>query len=124
MRTLFLAVVAAFALGGAATAQDYPSPSPSGSPAAGPSGSPAPAAVVVHIKNFAYAPDTVTISAGQSVRFVEDDDTAHTVTASDGSFDSGNLEKGGSWVHAFTKAGTYNYVCTYHPYMKGKVVVK
>jgi plastocyanin len=108
--------------GGAALAQSGPpasgaSPAPAASPVASP-------AVVVHIKNFAYAPDTVTIRPGQSVRFVEEDETPHTVTADDKSFDSGNLERGRSWTHVFAKEGAYPYFCAYHTYMKGKVVVK
>lgn len=80
------------------------------------------AAAVVHIKNFAFVPDTVTVNAGQTVRFVQDDDAPHTVTGD--SFDSGNLDKGKSWSHTFDKPGTYAYFCAYHTYMKGSVVVK
>ena len=109
MRTLLLALVAAIGVGGVALAQ---SPAPSPSP------------VTVHIRNFAYVPETVTIAAGDSVRFVQDDETAHTVTASDASFDSGNLAQHAVWTHAFAKAGTYAYICAYHPYMKGMIVVK
>jgi plastocyanin len=119
MRTSILSLFAAFALAGGVALAQSASPAPSGSPA--PAASPA---AVVHIKNFAYAPDTVTIRPGQSVRFVEDDETPHTVTATDTSFDSGNLDKGKSWTHAFPKEGTYAYFCAYHTYMKGKVVVK
>jgi plastocyanin len=119
MRTFVLSLVAAFALGGVALAQSSPAPSPAASPV--PNASPA---ATVHIKNFAFSSDTVTITAGQSVRFVEDDETPHTVTADDKSFDSGNLNKGAKWDHVFTTAGTYTYLCAYHPYMKGKIVVK
>ncbi|HTD32154.1 MAG TPA: cupredoxin family copper-binding protein [Candidatus Elarobacter sp.] len=116
MRRLVLSLGLAIALGGGVAFAQTSSPAPSAAP------SPAPA--VVHIKNFAYAPETVTIRPGQSVRFVEDDETPHTVTASDGSFDSGNLDKGKSWTHVFPKEGTFAYFCAYHTYMKGKVVVK
>ncbi len=116
MRTLVLSLVAVFAVGGIALAAPDPATSPGASP-------PTPAAVV-HMKNFAFGPDSVTILAGQSVRFVEDDDTPHTVTATDKSFDSGNLSQGAKWEHAFTAAGTYTYFCAYHPYMKGTVIVK
>jgi plastocyanin len=117
MRRLVFSLAAAFALaGGIALAQSAP---PAASP--GPVASPA---AVVHIKNFAYSPDTVTIKPGQSVRFVEEDDTPHTVTATDTSFDSGNLDKGKSWTHVFAAEGTFAYFCAYHAMMKGKVVVK
>jgi plastocyanin len=126
MRTLVLSLVAAFAvlaLGGAGLAQ---SAAPASSPAASagaPSPVPSPAAVV-HVKDFKFVPDTVTIHPGQTVRFVEDDDTPHTVTASDRTYDSGNLDKGQSWTHAFAKEGTYKYFCAYHTFMTGTVVVK
>jgi len=110
MRTLVLSLVAAFALGGIALGAPDPAP-------------PAPGAIV-HMKNFVFGPDPVTILAGQSVRFLEDDDTPHTITATDKSFDSGNLDKGAKWEHVFTTAGTYTYFCAYHPYMKGTVIVK
>jgi plastocyanin len=138
MRRLILSLAAALALGGLALAPALapmgagaqttaPSASPAASsPAASmPAASPSPAAVpVVHIRNFKYVPDTVTIHPGGAVRFVEDDDTPHTVTASDRSYDSGNLDKGQSWTHTFTKEGTYKYFCAYHTYMTGTVTVK
>ena len=87
--------------------------------------SPMPSPVsIIHIKNFAYVPDSVTIPAGSTVKFVEDDETPHTVTASDGSFDSGNLNQKQTWTHTFAKAGTYPYYCAYHTYMKGKIIIQ
>jgi len=106
-----------FAAGALAQA---PSPSPSPSPA--PSATPA-KPVVVHIKNFAYVPATVKIPAGGSVRFVNDDDMPHTVTADDKSYDSGDLQKGASWTHRFLKVGSSTYTCTYHAFMRGGVEV-
>ncbi len=118
MRTLVLTLAAAFALSGAAAAQTY---GPAASPA--PSAVPSPAAVV-HVKGFAYDPATVTVAPGGTVRFVQDDITPHTVTAADKSYDSGNLDQHQTWSHTYAQPGTYAYYCTYHPYMKGTVVVK
>ena len=115
MRRLVLSLGLVLALGGAALAQSS-SPDPAASP------TPAPA--VVHLKNFAFVPETVTIRPGQSVRFVQDDDTPHTVTAVDKSFDSGNLNQKDTWRHTFATEGTYKFICAYHPYMKGTVIVK
>ncbi|MBV8532143.1 MAG: cupredoxin family copper-binding protein [Candidatus Eremiobacteraeota bacterium] len=78
----------------------------------------------VQIKNDAFHPDTLAITAGQSVTFTNDDDDAHTVTASDGSFDSKGLDTNGVWRHVFSKPGTYAYFCELHPFMKGTIVVK
>ena len=80
-------------------------------------------APAVHIKNFSFIPQTITVRAGQRVTFTNDDDEPHTVTALDKSFDSEGLDTHRSWQHAFAKPGTYAYFCEMHPYMKGRVVV-
>jgi len=93
------------------------------SPAYGVASPPAPA-VVVHISNFAFKPADVTIAPGQSVEFINDDQVAHTVTAADKSFDSGDLPEGKSWAHSFAAVGTFKYACAYHPSMAGTITVK
>jgi plastocyanin len=122
MRILAISVLTGLALSAAAVAQS-PAPGPTPSMAAIPTPAAAYSAVV-HIKNFAYVPSSVTVKVGQSVAWVEDDDTSHTVTSVDTSFDSGNMDKNGVFKHTFIKAGTYPYICAYHPYMKGTVIVK
>jgi len=82
------------------------------------------ALVTVHLHNDAFAPPTITIHAGDTVRWINDDDDAHTVTATDGSFDSKGIDTNGSWSHTFVKPGTYKYFCELHPFMKGTIVVK
>jgi plastocyanin len=128
MRKLVLSLGVALALvGGVALAQEYGSPAASPGPSAAPSAKPAPEPSpisIIHIKNFAFVPNTVTIPAGETVRFVQDDETPHTVTAIDKSFDSGNLDQKATWRHTFAKAGTYAYVCSYHAMMRGTVIVK
>ncbi len=93
-----------------------------GNAASTPSPAPSPAAVV-HVKDFAYHAVRVTVHVGDTVKFINDDGDAHTVTASDKTFDSGGLDTGESWSRTFTKPGTYAYFCALHPYMKGMVVV-
>jgi plastocyanin len=78
----------------------------------------------VQIKNDAFAPSTLTVTAGETVTFTNDDDDAHTVTATDGSFDSKGLDSSARWRHTFLKPGTYTYYCQLHPFMKGTIVVK
>ncbi len=78
---------------------------------------------IVHIKDFTYAPTPLTVHVGDRVTFVNDDDEAHTVTATDKSFDSEGLDGAGTWQHVFVKAGTYRYFCELHPYMKATIVV-
>lgn len=71
-----------------------------------------------------YSPSTLKLVIGvnNTVTFVNQDNTKHTVTADDGSFDSGDLAPGGTWMHTFS-AGTYSFHCTYHSYMKGTITV-
>jgi plastocyanin len=89
-----------------------------------PTPGPTSAPIAVKITNFAFSPQKVVIPVGGSVTWTNNDDVAHTATASDNSFDSGNLGKGQSWTHTFAKAGKYAYVCTYHPNMTGTIVVQ
>jgi plastocyanin len=72
-----------------------------------------------------YSPSTITVVIGvnNTVQWVNNDTAPHTVTATDHSFDSGNLNPSDTWSYTFTKPGSYTYVCTYHPWMKGTVVV-
>jgi plastocyanin len=72
---------------------------------------------------WGYAPATRTVDVGTWVTWSNDGEDAHTVTAVDGSFDSGNLDpsEGFSWF--FDQAGTFTYLCSLHPWMTGKIVV-
>ena len=81
-------------------------------------------ATVVHIRNFAFVPKTVTLPVGSTLSIVNDDSEAHTATALDKSFDSAGLDTNESWSHVFTKPGTHPYVCDLHPYMKGVIIVR
>jgi len=78
----------------------------------------------VDIRDMRFDPGTVTIHVGDTVEWKNTDDRDHTITASDGSFDSGNLSSGASFRHTFKSAGKYSYKCSYHPRMKGVVVVE
>jgi plastocyanin len=79
--------------------------------------------VNVEVKNFAFAPKTVTVSTGSKVTWKFDDSTAHNATANDKSFKSSDLSGGKTFSFTFNKAGTYDYMCTIHPFMKATVVV-
>jgi len=75
----------------------------------------------VEIENFAFNPETLNIQKGTTVTWSNKDNVQHTVTSD--IFDSGNLGKGGSFSYTFNQAGTFEYKCTIHPYMKGKIIV-
>ncbi len=73
----------------------------------------------------AFQPPTATANVGQIVAWVfEDPNSQHTVTADDGSFDSGTQSSGFVFSHTFRTPGTYAYHCTLHAGMKGQVTVK
>ena len=73
---------------------------------------------------YSPSPITVVIGKNNTITWVNDDDVPHTVTADNGSFNSGNLNPGDSWTQTFTQPGTYTYHCNYHPWMRGTVIVK
>lgn len=78
----------------------------------------------VGIQNFAFAPKEVVISAGATVTWTQKDGAPHTVTAKDGSFDSGTLAQGERFSQTFSRKGVYEYICRIHPSMTGKITVK
>ena len=91
---------------------------------AGPAVTPPPAGgtAEIPIKDFAF-PDNVAVAVGTKAKWTNQDGGKHTVTASDGSFDSGKLTGGTSYEFTFTKAGTFTYACQLHETMKGTVTV-
>ncbi len=79
--------------------------------------------VSAKIAGFAFQPVSVSVSKGGTVTWTNNDSSPHTVTAADGSFDSGNMAPGASYSRTFTSAGTFAYSCAYHSSMQGSVVV-
>lgn len=80
-------------------------------------------AASVSIQDYFFSPKTVTIDVGETVKWTNAK-TSEDHTATGDSFDSGVLKAGKSYTHKFSKAGSFDYVCTIHPNMTGKVVVK
>ena len=78
----------------------------------------------VTIANFAFDPATVTIQVGDVVTWTNQDSVAHTATADDGSFDTGQLANGAFETVPFNTAGTFAYVCSIHAQMTGTIVVE
>ncbi len=100
--------------------------------AAGAGGTPAAAGsretaeeVVVDIRDFAYDPDPVEIAVGGTVTWTNRDRSSHTATGQDRDLlDSGALRQGETFGQTFDEAGTFEYRCSFHPNMKGTVVVE
>jgi plastocyanin len=78
----------------------------------------------VEISDYKFGPDAITVKAGTEVTWTNSDDTAHTATADDSSFDTGDLDKGDSKSITFDQPGTFAYYCRFHPFMKATVEVQ
>jgi plastocyanin len=75
------------------------------------------------IKGFAFQPKTLEVPVGTTVTWTNGDGAQHSVTARDGSFDSGLFAEGGTFTQKFDKAGAVAYFCTRHGSMIGEVKV-
>ena len=79
----------------------------------------------VKIDNFSFGPATITIPAGSTVTWTNNDDVPHVVTSDDNKmFKSKALDTDDHFSFTFTKPGTYNYYCAIHPKMTAKIVVQ
>jgi plastocyanin len=77
----------------------------------------------VEISDYKFQPEVIQVDAGTKVTFTNSDDTKHTATADDGSFDTGDLDQGDSGSVTLSKPGEFTYYCRYHPFMKATVEV-
>lgn len=89
-----------------------------------PSQSGQPTVVTVTIRLLKFAPQQIELKAGDTVEWKNADITPHTATAENKDFDSGSINANASWRYTFTHQGTFPYICTFHPEMKGVVVVR
>ena len=91
---------------------------------AGPAAAPAQTeSAQVEIQDQGFNARSVTVKAGTTVTWVNHDDDTHTVTSTVEAFRSPGLDPDETFSHTFTKPGTYEYYCTLHPLMTGKVIV-
>lgn len=96
--------------------------SPSPSVDAQPSASSAAGSNAVAMKNYAFNPTSITIKKGDTVTWTNEDGATHDVVGD--MFNSGNMRKGGTFSYTFNETGTFDYECTLHSGMVGKVVVE
>lgn len=92
-------------------------------PVATPAASPAADGDSVCIFNLAYEPETLTVAAGTTVTWTNDDNLPHTATSADGEFDTNTIAAGATAEVTFDTPGTFAYVCAFHPGMSGTIVV-
>lgn len=76
----------------------------------------------ITIQNFSFNPAELSIKKGSTVTWTNQDTMPHKISGS--SFQSDALNKGQSFSFTFDTAGTFDYVCSIHPYMKGKIIVQ
>ena len=83
-----------------------------------------PNATTVKIDNFSFTPTTVEVARGSTVTWVNKDDIPHVVASTDNKFKSRAIDTDGTFSFTFAEPGTYEYFCSVHPKMTGKIVVK
>jgi plastocyanin len=78
----------------------------------------------IEIDNFAFTPATLTVTAGTTVTWKNEDDSPHRIGDKNGTFKSAALDTDDTFSHTFAAPGEYPYICTIHPYMVGTIIVK
>jgi amicyanin len=78
----------------------------------------------VHIDNFTFTPQEITITRGTTLTWVNEDDIPHAIAESNKAFRSKAMDTEQEFSFTFSAAGTYEYFCSLHPHMQGKVIVK
>lgn len=78
----------------------------------------------VAIRNFAFDPQSLTVSAGTMITWTNNDSANHTVTSTSSVFDSGTMTQNQTFSFTFTTAGTYSYKCNFHPSMTATIIVQ
>lgn len=78
----------------------------------------------VAIDNFAFAPQVIVVAPGTTVTWTNADDDPHSVVATNKAFRSSALDGGDKFSFTFTTPGAFQYFCSLHPHMVGKIIVK
>jgi plastocyanin len=77
----------------------------------------------INIQGFAFSPGSLTVAKGTVVTFTNNDNTSHTATADDGTFNTGTIAAGATAKITFGTAGSFAYHCNFHRGMTGTIVV-
>ena len=78
----------------------------------------------VGISAMKYTPSALNVSVGDEIVWTNNDLVPHTVTAVDRAFDSGPMKPKATWKTQVKRSGKLEYICLYHPTMKGRVIVQ
>ena len=84
----------------------------------------APTVHTVLIEGMRFQPQGLTVTAGDTVVWINRDMVPHTATSASGRFDSNEIAPGKSWTHTVRATGEFDYICTYHPLMKAVLRVR
>ena len=76
------------------------------------------------IDNFTFAPQRLTVKAGTTVRWKNEDDIPHNIVSTGKLFRSKVLDTHDSFSFTFTVPAVYEYFCALHPHMTGRIVVE
>ncbi|MFA5933225.1 MAG: cupredoxin family copper-binding protein [Microgenomates group bacterium] len=76
----------------------------------------------IAIQNFTFNPSPLTVKAGTTVTWINNESTAHSIKSN--TFNSTDLDQGGVFSYTFNTAGNFDYSCGIHPSMTGKIVVE
>ena len=79
---------------------------------------------IVAIRGMNFVPARLIVNVGDTIVWKNEDTVPHTATDRARSFDSGTIASGASWSLVVNKKGTYSYYCTFHPAMKGRLIVR
>jgi len=124
MKRTIAAILPLLALAGAMLVAGCAKSSGPSSPYGASSAPPAPGQPnTVVMANIAFSPASITVSAGTTVTWQNNDGVNHTSTSDNGLWDTGTIAPGQSRTTTFSTAGTFTYHCNVHPMMTGTVVV-
>jgi plastocyanin len=82
-----------------------------------------PRTVAIDIDNFRFGVASLEVASGTTVTWTNRDDVPHTVVSSTKTFKSPPLDTGETFSYTFKDAGTFEYYCSVHPHMTGRIVV-
>lgn len=82
------------------------------------------AQAVIKIDNFTFTPATLTVKAGTTVTWVNEDDIPHAIAEKSRAFKSKVLDTDDKFSYTFATPGSFDYFCSLHPHMVGKIVVQ
>jgi len=117
IRLLLAGLILGISFGCGSSSPSSPTPAPSGSTIS----------IVMSSSGLttnAYSPNPLTVTAGTTVTWMNNDTITHTATGNTGLFDTGPMAPGAQVSKVFSTVGSFPYHCTIHPGMVGTINVQ